>query len=62
MNRFVAAVVAGVLAATPITATAQDYSRYSDAAAQTELARIAEVQMAGVSTKCGWRRCSAWLA
>jgi putative CocE/NonD family hydrolase len=46
MNRFVAAVVAGVLAATPITATAQDYSRYSDAAAQTELARIAEVQMA----------------
>ncbi|MNT34952.1 hypothetical protein D3C72_1709590 [compost metagenome] len=22
----------------------------------------AEVQMAGVSKKCGWRRCSAWLA
>ena len=46
MNRFVAAVVAGLLAATPITASAQDYSRYSDAAAQTELSRIADVRMA----------------
>jgi Ni/Co efflux regulator RcnB len=41
MNKIVAAVVAGLLAATPIAASAQDYGRYSDAAAQTELSRLA---------------------
>ena len=46
MNRIVAAVVAGVIALAPLGATAQDYGRYSDAAAQTELGRIAEVNMA----------------
>lgn len=46
MNRFVAAAVAGILALTPVAAPAQDYGRYSDAAAQTELSRVAEVQMA----------------
>ena len=46
MNKIVAAVVAGLLAATPIAASAQDYGRYSDAAAQTELSRLADVQMA----------------
>ena len=37
MNRFVAAVVAGILALSPLAVSAQDYGRYSDAAAQTEL-------------------------
>jgi putative CocE/NonD family hydrolase len=46
MNRFVAAVVAGLLAVTPVAASAQDYGRYSDAAAQSELSRIADVRMA----------------
>ena len=46
MNRIVAAVVAGVIALAPVAAAAQDYGRYSDAAAQTELARIADVEMA----------------
>ncbi|WP_295245346.1 CocE/NonD family hydrolase [uncultured Brevundimonas sp.] len=46
MNKIVAAVVAGLLAATPIVASTQDYGRYSDAAAQTELSRLADVQMA----------------
>lgn len=46
MNRFVAAVVAGVIAMAPMAASAQDYGRYSDAAAQTELGRIAIVDMA----------------
>lgn len=46
MNRIVAAVVAGVIAMAPMAASAQDYGRYSDAAAQTELGRIAIVDMA----------------
>lgn len=46
ISRFVAAIVAGVIALSPVAATAQDYARYSDAAAQTELSRIADVQMA----------------
>ena len=46
MNRFVAAVVAAVLASAPMAASAENYNRYSDAAAQSELSRIAEVEMA----------------
>lgn len=46
MDRIIAAVVAGVIALAPMAATAQDYGRYSDAAAQTELSRIADVRMA----------------
>ena len=46
MNRFVAAVVAAALSAAPIAASAQNYNRYSDAAAQSELSRIADVEMA----------------
>ena len=46
MNRIVAAVVAGVIAMSPMAASAQDYGRYSDAAAQTDLGRIAIVDMA----------------
>ena len=46
MNRIVAAVVAGVMAMAPMAVTAQDYGRFSDTAAQTELGRIADVEMA----------------
>jgi len=46
MNRIVAAAVAGIIALAPMAAAGQDYSRYSDAAAQTELSRIAQVDMA----------------
>ncbi|MDQ1152954.1 CocE/NonD family hydrolase [Brevundimonas sp. SORGH_AS_0993] len=45
MNRFVAAVVASILAVSPMAAEAQDYGRYSDAAAQSELSRIADVDI-----------------
>lgn len=41
MNRIVAAVVAGALALAPVSVSAQDYARFSDAAAAQELGRIA---------------------
>lgn len=46
MKRLVAAFVIALVAASPVVAVAQDYSRYSDTAAASELARIAEVDMA----------------
>ncbi|MBU1384488.1 MAG: CocE/NonD family hydrolase [Alphaproteobacteria bacterium] len=46
MKRLVAAFVIALTAAAPVAAVAQDYGRYSDTAAASELARIAEVEMA----------------
>ncbi|RHW18412.1 CocE/NonD family hydrolase [Sphingomonas gilva] len=45
MKRFAAALALSATLFSPVAATAQDYGKYSDSAAQAELARVADVEM-----------------